>query len=113
MAHNIQSAFDYKHIDAVLQFVSEYRFRLGTLETEITIRLYRKLDSSGYFFDQSHYIATPLQGTPYVTSRPWNDSEAAAINQVVSAMNEHYSAALGKGHKPDESWLALNKHFSK
>ena len=83
------------------------------LEPEITIRLYRKLDSSGYFFEQSHYVSTPLQGSPYITSRSWNDSQAAAIKQVVSAMSEHYMAALGKGHKPDDSWLTPNKQFSR
>jgi hypothetical protein len=41
--------------------------------------------------------------SPYVTSRPWNDTEPAAINQVVSAINEHYSAAVRAGHTPDDS----------
>lgn len=83
------------------------------LDPEITVRLYRKLDSSVYFVEQSHYVSTPLQGSPYITSHPWNDSEAAAIKQVVSAMSEHYMAALGAGHKPDESWLTPNKQFSR
>jgi hypothetical protein len=113
MAHTIQTAFDHQHVDQVLQFLSEYRFRLGTLEPEITIRIYRTLDSKNYFFERSHYASTPVQATPYVTSRPWNDSEAAAINQVVSAMNDYYSEALGKGHKPEESWLTPNQHFPK
>jgi hypothetical protein len=113
MAHTIETAFDHQYVDQVLRFVSEYRFRLGTLESEITIRIFRTLDSKSYLFEQSHYISTPVQATPYITSRPWNDSEAAAINQVVGAMNDYYSEAVNKRHTPAESWLTTNEHFLK
>ena len=112
MAHTIESAFDHEHVRDVLQLLSEYRFTLGDLHTVITIRLYRAINGApGVFFRQSHFISTPTQAAPYRTSRPWNDTEASAINQVVSAMNEHYSDALRVGKTPDDSWLTLDESF--
>ena len=112
MAYTIESAFQHEHVHEVLQFLSEYRFMLGDLQTVITIRLYRPITGERVVvFRQSHFISTPTQATPYMTSRPWNDTEAAAINQVVSAMNDHYRDAINAGKIPDESWLTPNASF--
>jgi hypothetical protein len=48
---------------------------------------------------------------PHRTSHTFNDPEAAAVNQVVSAMSDHYKAAIGKGHSPADSWLIPNSQF--
>jgi len=112
MAHTIESAFDHEHVNDVLQFLSEYRFTLSDIPIAITIRLFRPIAAGGgVFFRQSHFISTPKQAGPYRTSRPWNDTEEAAINQVVSAMNMEYDAAIKAGMTPDETWLTPNDSF--
>ncbi len=113
MPLTVKSAFYRQHIEQVLELVAEYGFRLGVLEPPITLRIYRALDSSKYYCEQSHYASTPPLDMPQITHRPWHDSEAGAINQVVNALNEYYSEAIGKGHKPDSSWLTPNQHFGR
>jgi hypothetical protein len=113
MPHTIDSAFKHEHIHQVFQFVSEYTFMLGDLRPTITIRLYRPISGeSVVVFRQSHFVSTPAQVGPYVTSRPWNDTEEAAINQVVHAMNDYYDEAIRAGHIPDGSWLTVNDDFA-
>ena len=113
MPLTIKSAFYRHHVDQVLQLVSEYSFRLGVLGHPINLRVYRTLDSLKYYCEQSHYASTPGLDVPHVTHRPWHDSEAAAINQVVSALNDRYAEAIARGHKPDASWLTPNQHFAR
>jgi hypothetical protein len=113
MPQSIESAFKHEHVSDVLQFISEYTFILGDLRPVITIRLYRPITGERVVaFRQSHYISTPAQAGPYMTSRPWNDTEEAAINQVVHAMNDYYDQAIRAGHAPDESWLTPSPDFT-
>ena len=92
-------------------FVSEFRFFLKNIPTEITVRLYRPMQGSGIIFQQSHFIKTPMQPGPYRTSRPWNDDEGSALHQVVHALATEYNAAVHQGHAPDPSWLVENDQF--
>ena len=111
MPHTIESALDHPHVEFPLKFLSEYIFQLGDIQQHVTIRLYRPVGGEGVVFRQSHFIKTPSQGGSYRTSRPSNDSEASALNQVVSAMNEYYREAVAAGHHPDETWLEVNPGF--
>jgi hypothetical protein len=93
------------------KLVGEYKFRLGSLATEITIRLYASFQNAKILFEQSHFIRTPLQLGPYETTRPWNDNISAALNQVTFGLIDHYNNAVKAGHTPDDSWLVANEEF--
>jgi hypothetical protein len=94
------------------RFISEYRFRLGELSTVVRVRLFQEMGTERVHFEQSHFIHAPTQAGPYMTSRPWNDDEDAALDQVVRFFEMHYREAVEKGHTPDDSWLVANEAFS-
>lgn len=102
---------DSELINMPRKLVGEYKFYLGNLTPEITIRLYAPFNGTGIQFEQSHFIHTPVQADAYETSRPWNDNVGAAINQVIFGLIEHYRAAVKNGHTPDDSWLVPNLKF--
>ena len=112
MAWTIEKALDDKNINLIRKRVfSEYKFTVGKLSTVITIRTYKEKQGSGYIFEQSHTIKTPLQASPYHTSRSWGDDEAYAVHLAVSSITQYYEQATQAGHDPDESWLIPNKKF--
>src|SRR5450432_1566193 len=81
------------------------RFRLGALKTDIDVRMSWRPELGKYVFTQSHAIKTPKQDAPYWTSRPYNDSAALALDQVVTGLCQHYKEAVDAGLIPDETWL--------
>jgi hypothetical protein len=100
-------------INMLCKLIGEYKFCLGNLTPEITIRLYAPYHGTGIGFEQSHFIHTPEQGGPYETSRPWNDNIYAALNQVIHGLTFHYLSSVRNGHTPDDSWLVPNPNFKK
>jgi hypothetical protein len=61
--------------------------------------------------EQSHFIKTPLQGSPYMTSRPYNDDKFSALRQVVRGFDDYYKPAVAQKHQPGEDWLVPNQYF--
>jgi hypothetical protein len=102
---------DSELINIPRKLVGEYKFYLGNLTPEITIKLYAPFHDTGIQFEQSHFIHTPVQIDAYKTSRPWNDNISAAINQVIHGLKDYYQSAVKAGHTPDDSWLVLNPNF--
>lgn len=107
MAHTFDSALDYESITVLYRDDSKGLFviRLGNLSPEVEIRLGRQMDNDTTLFWISHAIKTPLQATPYRTSRPWGDYPAYALHQAVSGLTMYFDEAVRKGHNPDDSWL--------
>jgi hypothetical protein len=99
-------------IDSPLEFVSEFKFSLHHIPTEITVRLYRPLTGRGIMSKQSHFIKTPVQINEYQTSTPGADSPEEALNRVVQGFLNFYHHAVQAGHKPAESWLVPHKSFA-
>jgi hypothetical protein len=111
MPWTVETALGDAAVEQPVQFVSEFKFFLKDIPTEITIRLYRPVNGSGVQFTQSHFIQTPDQAGPYRTSRPWNDDEPRALHQVIDGLTSYYKAAVLNGHKPSADWLHENSHF--
>lgn len=111
MAWTIEDVLGNGSLEDVQRFGSEYRFRLRGLQTYITVRLHERKDGSGVDFEQSHFIKTPLQADPYMTSRPWGDYTAYALHRAVTTLTQYYDAAVSNGHVPEESWLIPNPQF--
>jgi hypothetical protein len=82
-----------------------FRIKLGAFKTEIEIWVTWRPDFEEYQFTHSHAIKTPKQDAPYWTSRPYNDSAALALDQVVTGLCQHFKEAVDAGLIPDEKWL--------
>jgi hypothetical protein len=113
MAWTIEAALDDEVIENPRKFISEYQFTLRGIAALITIRLYKPIHGEGVEFEQSCYIHTPTQATPYRTSHPWGDDEAYALHLAVRSITQYYNEAVRLGHSPSESWLVPNENFLK
>ena len=112
MAWTIKKALKDDHILEPLKLVSEYEFIVGKLSTPIKVKIFSIVNSVRFLFRQSHFIHTPVQADPYMTSRIIEDSEAYALHRVVDSIISHYKEAVNNGHEPEESWLVVNGHYS-
>lgn len=84
-----------------------YRITLGTLATEVFIRLKPKGGSGQTAFERSHDIKTPLQIGPYRTSISLYDTPGDAMRRAITGLTDHYEHAVKAGHSPEESWLCV------
>ena len=98
-------------VEMPMELIKEYQFTLKDIATTITIRLFKMFGSDEIHFTQSHYIKTPTQAGPYITSRPFNDDIGSALSQAVSGFTKHYNKAMAAGHIPKNDWLEPNEYF--
>lgn len=87
----------------------EYSFRLGELSPRVKIRLHRA--PSGFWYSQSHFIMTPTQSRPHMSTRSWAEDEYEALRKAVWDLLNWYQGAVGGGSQPDDSWLVRNNFF--
>lgn len=64
-----------------------------------------------YHFTVSHYVHTPIQASPYMTSMSQAQSESEAIRNAISRTTDFLKQAIAKGHKPSDDWLVPNEDF--
>ena len=87
MAWTPITVFDGEHPREARRLVSTYRFGVGKLEPDVTIRIWEMvrpvIPGARFYFETSHYIHTPLQGDPYVTSGPFAETEEYALHRVL------------------------------
>jgi len=93
-------------------FVSEFRFNLRDIPTEITMRIYRPLQSSRIIVRRSHNLSIPELGAPPAAKESETGSEGEALHGAVDEMVRYYNEARTKGLKPDASWLVPNANFA-
>ena len=94
-------------------FLSEFKFHLPDIPTEITLRLYRPVHTGNLIVRRSHDLLIdniPGKSVGSVEADLTDEGEALhlAVDEFVSVFN----AARAKGLKPDASWLKANKDFS-
>jgi hypothetical protein len=92
-------------------FVSEVSFRLGDLTPKIRVRLYRYPGDREVYFEQSHFVKIPDQGTSDEAFLKSDKDEAYALTHAVEALTHSYEAALAGGLEPSDSWLILNDDY--
>ena len=94
-----------------MKLLSEFRFQLKDIPTEIIIRLYQPVHSGRIIIRRSHEIAVDgiSPGKEYNYNEEASEGEAlqAAVYDLVSV----YNAARAKGLKPDQGWLKPNSIF--
>jgi hypothetical protein len=108
MPHTFDNALDNVLIHVVSRNESAGLFviRLGDLVTPIEIRLGREIDNERTHFQVSHAIKTPVQATPYRTSRPFGDDPGHALYSAIhNGILSYYVGAVTAGHVPSEDWL--------
>ena len=111
MAWTIEAALNDPSIHVIEQNDAWglYRFRLGSLNTEITVKLCRSPIDNATRFERSHDIHTPTQVGPYHESRLFWDDPAYALHNAVNGVAEYYREATKAGHPPREDWLVENE----
>ena len=107
MAWTLDTALDDESINVINRndHLGVYEFRLGDLETVVTIQVTRLPASDEAVYHRSHAIHTPTQAGPYHQSRPYWDDVPYALHQAVSSITQYYRDAVKAGHRPQESWL--------
>ncbi len=83
----------------------DYAIKVGDLETTVTIELRRPLTGNRVEFRTSHAIKTPLQASPYWTSRPFDDDAPYALHRAIDGLTSYYRQAVEGGHAPSNNWL--------
>lgn len=111
MATSIDSALTSPSITSARELLRDFRLTLGSLEQEITVRLWRYVGQGGVFFEQSHFVHAPGHGAPHETSRTWAEDEASALHQVIFKLTLYFDMALRQGHTPTGGWLVSNPRF--
>ena len=64
-----------------------------------------------YHFTVSHYVHTPTQAAPYMTSMSQAQSESEAIRDAISRTTSFIKSAITQGHKPSDEWMIPNDDF--
>jgi hypothetical protein len=107
MAWTIDKALDDDliHLENRNDDLGVYEFRVGELDTIVSVDIGRLPSSDEAKYHRSHNIKTPKQAGPHRQSRPYWDDIPYALHQAISGITSHYRDAVKAGHKPDESWL--------
>ena len=94
-----------------MKLLSEFRFSLRDIPTEIVVRLYKPMHSGKIVIHRSHDIAVTGSGARPAESYGEDCSEGEALREAVNYLVNVYNAARAKGLKPDASWLKPNPDF--
>lgn len=94
-----------------LKLLSEFKFCLRDIPTEITIRLYKPVHSGKIVIRRSHDIAVAGVSADKTYSYDEESSEGEALEAAVCDLISIYNAAKTKGLKPERSWLKANESF--
>ena len=94
-----------------MKLLSEFRFSLKSIPTEIVIRLYKPVHSGKIVIRRSHEVA--VNGVTAAPAETFADdcSEGEALREAVNDLVDVYNAARAKGLKPDVCWLKPNPDF--
>jgi len=94
-----------------MKFLSEFRFTLKGIPTEIVVRLYQPVHSADLLVRRSHDIVIDGIKAPASNCEDCS-SEGEVLHAAVNDLIAAYNAARAKGLKPDASWLKPNPDFS-
>jgi len=94
-----------------MKFLSEFRFSLKGIPTEITVRLYQPVHSGKIVARRSHNLV--IEGFNQAAADCADDaSEGEALHAAVDQLICVYNAARAQGLQPNASWLKANPDFS-
>ena len=110
MAYTFDTALENEYITVIHRDddVGSYEFRVGQLETIVSLELGRFINGNGTKFTLSHSMRTPKQSDPYRPSRNWEDDAPYALYKAIASLTVFYLDAVKAGHTPEETWLVKN-----
>ena len=110
-SHEIQ-ALRHPHVVAFHKFFSEYHifFEVGAERCRVSIRVY-ETDDGRYFFEQSHFIRTPVQEAAHVLTGERHPVPHMALSRAVESITTYYEEAVGHGHQPRPDWFVHNDAY--
>ena len=94
-----------------LIFISEFRFFLRDIPTEIAVRLYRPIHSSKIVVRRSHDISVDGLNRQSIAECEDVSREGEVLHSAVDELVCVYNAARAQGLKPEPSWLKPNANF--
>jgi hypothetical protein len=94
-----------------MKFLSEFRFSLKGIPTEVTIKLYQPVHFGRIVIRRSHDIAVPGISSTKTHEYDEESLEGDALQAAVCDLVSVYTAARAQGLKPDASWLKANPDF--
>ena len=94
------------------KFFSEYHifFEAASERFKVSIRVFETHDGR-FFFEQSHYMKTPLQESLHAGLHDSHDLPHAALSQAVESITTYYDEAIGQGHEPSATWFLRNEVY--
>lgn len=113
MANTVDDVLSGPGISGARELRGEFHFKVGKLTPGVVVRLWRHIGVEGVFFELSHFMKTPSQADPYVTSGPWGDDEASALRKAVMTLTMYFDIAVREGHTPDDTWLVPSRSFGR
>jgi hypothetical protein len=105
-------ALRHPRIVAFHKFYSEYHlfFEVTQDRLRVSIRVY-EADDGRFFFEQSHYIRTPLQDSTHMLKTEKHGEAHVALSRGVESVTTYYDDAIGQGHEPEASWFVPNELY--
>jgi len=94
-----------------LNLLSEFRFSLKGIPTEIVVKLYKPVHSGKIVIRRSHDLVIEGINAAKTHSFEEDSSEGEALQAAVCDLVAVYNAARAKGLKPDTSWLKPRPEF--
>ena len=109
MSHHERHAIRHPRIVEFHKFYSEYHvyFETGDERFKVMFRVY-ETDDSRFFFEQSHFISTPLQANSNVPTRVTDEHPHVALQRGVDSITTYYDVAVSEGHAPSAEWFVRN-----
>ena len=111
MSWSITEALTDPAIRKAVSFRSEFKFYLGDIPVEITLRVYKPIHSSALIVRPSHLLSVPGLDKAMQTSCEEQEQEGEALQIVIKELVCTYNAAIAQGLKPEASWLRQNPEF--
>jgi hypothetical protein len=115
MAWTEETIFQADDFADVRKLVAEYEFTLQGISIPVRARIYQWVApaalAGSYTFKTSHYMHTPNEAAPYMTSARIAESVAEALHRATDSVTMFYRLAVKAGKQPHDSWLVPNEHF--
>lgn len=104
-----REALRHPRIEAFHKFFSEYHlfFAVEGDRFRVSLRVY-ETDDGRYFFEQSHFIRTPVQDEAHVIGAELHLGVDQALSRAVESVTTYYELAVERGHTPARDWFVRN-----
>ncbi len=109
MSNHEHFALRHPRIVEFHKFYSEYHIFLEAVSErfKVSIRVFETHDGR-FFFEQSHYIRTPVQPQAHSGAVSTHPQADIALSRAVESITTYYDEAVGLGHEPSAEWFVRN-----